>query len=89
MMKNNNKWSYAHIVLYIIFSFINILVCINILSFDAWLLGLIVTSLVNSIMVLSLKKKSIQPKERKMVIIGWSTLLIWSVTLVTAFFIRK
>lgn len=71
---NKDKWSYLYIILIIFFSCINILICFNILPFDVWRVGLIVTVLVN--MLISLKKKDIKAKDRKLTIIYSSTVLI-------------
>lgn len=73
---SNNKWSHAYIVIYIILSFTNILVCINILPFDALVLGAVVGSITSLYIVRKKGKISV-------------THLIWIVTTLAGFFIEK
>lgn len=84
---NDNKLSYTHLSLLLISSFINILVLINILPVDALRGGLFVILLVN--IINSNKEKNIKGKDKKMTIIDWCVLLIWSITLLTGYFIKK
>jgi len=82
-----NKLKYIIISVLLFFSFINILVCFDILPFDAMRVGLIVTSF-GSVFLLS-KKKNINSQNSKMSIAGCCTLLIWTISIFTAFFIQK
>ena len=65
----------------------DVLVCFDILPFDAMRVGLIVTSF-GSVFLLS-KKKNINSQNSKMSIAGCCTLLIWTISIFTAFFIQK
>lgn len=86
---SNNKKNSIYIGLMSISSIINILVCVDILSYDASRIGLIVIILANLIMVSS-KKKIIEPVNNKILtLITWCSLIIWGATFVAIFFIKK
>lgn len=87
---NSDKHIYTYIIVLGICSFINILVCINILPFDVWRVGLIVVLLANLvIMMISSKKKNIMASNnKKMIIICWSALIIWAITLFATLIIK-
>jgi hypothetical protein len=84
---NDNKLSYTYLSLFLISSLINILVLINILPIDALRGGLFVILLVN--IINRNKEKNIKGKDKKMTIIDWCVLLIWLITMLTGYFIKK
>lgn len=84
---NRDKLIFVYVILLLIFSFINILVTLNILPYEMWRICLLAATIVNLILTLvSYKIQNLGTKSKKTKIIVATTIVVWVITLLVAFF---
>ncbi|GKX66458.1 hypothetical protein [Inconstantimicrobium mannanitabidum] len=84
---NKEKLIFVYVILLLIFSFINILVTIDVLPYEMWRICLLAATVVNLIITLiSYKIQNLSAKSKKAIIIVATTIVVWTITLFVAFF---
>lgn len=85
-----DKLMFIYMILLVIFSFINILVTINVLPYEMWRICLLAAIVINLIITLvSYKIKNHSIKNKKTNIIVATIVVVWTITLFVALFTHK